>query len=411
MKWSEWAVRLNNQRKTGGEAGMMSKVFIGLMAYTFVFLVLLGILGYAQSKYGNTAPSSSMKGVSSSVSSQFFIDMMAMELPRMQQDRQSFTFSQHNVTGFLFNLLTGVNPNDPKTMLAGEVPGLSQDAVVLRKGISTGNDTPEDYGPKLEVLEKATAAAIPETTPVETQPVKEVVPAPPVTASPPRTAGKNIAFIYQSHNQESYLPELPGVSDPDKAFDAKTNVTLVGKRLAEKLEQDGIGAVHSETNYPSVIKDFKYAYSYKYSLKTLQDALAAHSDLKFYFDIHRDSQKRDKTTVTIDGKDYAQVYFIIGGKNPGWKENEQFAAKIHDALESKHPGISKGIHAKSADGNGVYNQNFSPNNVLIEVGGPYNSLEECYRTADLLAEAISGVILNVQKVDAPADSKDSKKQG
>ncbi len=96
------------------------------------------------------------------------------------------------------------------------------------------------------------------------------------------------------------------------------------------------------------------------------------------------------------------MYFIIGGKNPNWKKNEEFASKIHQVLEAKHPGISKGIHAKEAsEGNGLYNQNFSPNNILIEVGGPYNSLEECYRTTDWLAEAISEVILNAKKVDAP----------
>ncbi|WP_434006919.1 stage II sporulation protein P [Paenibacillus konkukensis] len=217
--------------------------------------------------------------------------------------------------------------------------------------------------------------------------------------------------MYQSHNQESYLPDLPGVKDPDKAYDPKKNVTLVGLRLAQKLEQDGIGAVHSDINYPATEKNFYYPYSYKYSLKTLQEASAAHPDLKFYFDIHRDSQRRDKTTVTINGKDYAQLYFIIGGKNPDWKENEQFASQIHQALENKYPGLSKGIFAKAAEGNGVYNQNFSANSVLIEVGGVDNSLEECYRTADLLADAITEVVLNVQKVDGGAAEGDAKDGG
>ncbi|MNY46962.1 Stage II sporulation protein P (SpoIIP) [compost metagenome] len=102
------------------------------------------------------------------------------------------------------------------------------------------------------------------------------------------------------------------------------------------------------------------------------------------------------------------MYFIIGGKNPNWKKNEEFASKIHQVLEEKHPGVSKGIHAKEAsEGNGLYNQNISPNSILIEVGGPYNTLEECYRTTDWLAEAISEVILNAKKVDAPVTPKKS----
>ncbi|WP_248926765.1 stage II sporulation protein P [Paenibacillus hamazuiensis] len=411
MKWDALTLNLSKMRSTRSEPGIMTRVFVLLMVCTMLLMLLMGVLGYVQTNYGSKAPSSSMKGMASSVSSQFFMDMIGMELPSTKTDRQSFTFSQQNVAMFLFNLVTDVNPKEPKTMIAREVPGMSQDeTVLLKKGVGTGTDSPADYGPKLEVIDRGQAPGETGIKDVESLPIQGP-PLPVAAAEPPRTAGRNVAFIYQSHNQESFLPELSGVTDPDRAYDAKVNISLVGKRLAEKLEQNGIGAVHSDTNYPSAVKDFNYYYSYKYSLKTLQEAVASHPDLKFYFDIHRDSQKRDKTTVTIDGKDYAQVYFIIGGKNPKWKENEQFAAKIHDALEAKHPGISKGIHAKASEGNGVYNQNFSPNSVLIEVGGPYNSLEECYRTVDLLATAISEVILNVQKVDAPAGGKEVQKQG
>ncbi len=82
------------------------------------------------------------------------------------------------------------------------------------------------------------------------------------------------------------------------------------------------------------------------------------------------------------------------------KKNEAFASQIHEALEAKHSGISKGIYAKTSQGNGEYNQSFSPNSILIEIGGPYNSLEECYRTADVLASAVAKVIMNAEKVDA-----------
>jgi stage II sporulation protein P len=104
--------------------------------------------------------------------------------------------------------------------------------------------------------------------------------------------------------------------------------------------------------------------------------------------------------VTIGDKDYAQVHFIIGTGNPHWKQNEAFAGEIHELLESRMPGLSKGIYAKTTkEGDGVYNQDVSPNSILIEVGGPYNTLEECYRTADVLAAAISDVINQAQKVN------------
>jgi stage II sporulation protein P len=406
MKWTSVTMDLSKYRKAGQDIGIYFRLIAALVAGCVLFFTALGLLGYFQSQRSNTAPSSSMKGLAASVSSRFFVDMLGMEVPYMQTDRQTFTFSQSNVSGFLFSLLTDLNWKDPKTFIARELPGLAQDrSVVLRKSITTGDDSPEDYGPKGDAIPKNGEGGEGSITanPAAPPDAGEAVQGPAVpTAKPPKTAGRNVAFIYQSHNQESYLPELGGVKDPDKAYDPNINVSQVGLRLAQRLEKEGIGAVHSDKNYPAIEKSFNYYYSYKYSLKTLQEASASHPDLKFYFDIHRDSQRREKTTVTINGKNYAQLYFIIGGKNPNWKENEQFASQIHQTLESKYPGLSKGTFAKAAEGNGVYNQNFSQNSVLIEVGGVDNSLEECYRTTDVLAEAIAEVVLNVQKVNAPA---------
>ncbi|CAG7634720.1 stage II sporulation protein P [Paenibacillus allorhizosphaerae] len=412
------AVMLNLEKyaKTGQTIGVYTRTLSYLITGCLIFFILLGLLGYIQSKVTSTTPSSSMKGLASSVSSRFFMDMMGMEVPHLNTDRKAFTFSQSNVSGFLFSLLTDLNPKDPRTLIAREVPGMAQDRAVLLSPSGFAADSPEDYTPRSDVFNPQNLGDAGSITANPGAPANEKagevqgpsIPHP--VASPPITAGKNVAFIYQTHNQESYLPELPGVKDPDKAYDPKKNVTQVGLRLAQMLEKEGIGAVHSDKNYPAIEKGFNYYYSYKYSMKTLQEAISGHPDLKFYFDIHRDSQRRDKTTANINGKDYAQVYFIIGGKNPNWKQNYEFAEQIHQVLDTKYPGLSKGIHAKSGEGNGVYNQNYSENSVLIEVGGVDNSLEECYRTADALSVAISQVILNAEKVDAPAPSQEPKKQ-
>ncbi|MFC5450283.1 stage II sporulation protein P [Paenibacillus aestuarii] len=406
MKWTSATINLSQIRKTYQSASTLGKTFITLSTSTLALFVLLGAGGYIQSKVITASPVSSMKSLAASVTNQFFIDMLGMEVPHLHQDQKKFTFSQHNVFTFAFRFLTDINPHDPKSLMASEVPGMdATKTTVLVKGSETNPSEPTDYTPAAGDL-SGEAKNPPQPTPTPTPEATAQTPQPTQTAAagdPPISAGKNVAFIYQTHSNESFLPELKGITDPDKAYSDKVNIISVGARLAQNLEKDGIGAVHSETVYPNVVKNFEYPYSYKYSLKTLQEAFAAHPDLNYYFDIHRDSAARNKTTVTIDGKDYAQVYFIIGGKNPNWKKNEEFANKIHEVLEAKHPGVSKGIHAKEAnEGNGLYNQNFSPNNILIEVGGPYNTMEECYRTTDWLAEAISEVILNAKKVDAPA---------
>ncbi|MEW9701566.1 stage II sporulation protein P [Paenibacillus sp. SI8] len=405
MKWTSATLNLSHARKAFQSAGAVGKTFFVLSSATLAMFVLLGVGGFLQARVMTSSPVSSMKGLAASVTNQFFIDMLGMEVPHLHTDQKKFTFSQHNVFNFAFRFVTDINPGDPKSLLASEVPGMDVNkTTVLVKGSATNPSEPIDYykyTPDAKDLEGQAQTALPTPMP------EQIAVTPPTqttsaVAQPPRTAGSNIAFVYQTHSNESFLPELKGTTDPDRAYSDKVNIISVGKRLAQNLEKDGIGAVHSETVYPSTVKNFEYPYSYKYSLKTLQEAAASHPDLQYYFDIHRDSAARSKTTTTIEGKDYAQVYFIIGGKNPNWKKNEEFANNIHQVLEAKHPGISKGIHAKEAsEGNGLYNQNFSPNSILIEVGGPYNTLEECYRTTDWLAEAISEVILNAKKVDAP----------
>ncbi|WP_159883778.1 stage II sporulation protein P [Paenibacillus puerhi] len=406
MKWPAVTVNASKFRRTGQALGIYSKTFSLLMIGCLVIFIALGLLGYVHSRVSGSSPNASMKGLAASVSSRFFMDMMGLEVPGLKEDGKTFTFSQSNVSQFLFSLVTDLNPKDPKTLIAREVPGMSQIRSVPLNGAIGGIDAPEDYSPRSDVFDRdnlgeaGAITAIPGTS-TDAPPVDLAAPGSVETsAKPPITAGKNVAFIYQSHNQESYLPELPGEKDPDKAYDPKKNVTQVGLRLAQRLEKEGIGAVHSDKNYPAIEKGFNYYYSYKYSLKTLQEASAGHPDLKYYFDIHRDSQRRDKTTATINGKTYAQVYFIIGGKNPNYKENYEFAERIDKVLQAKYPGLSKGIHAKSGEGNGVYNQTFSSTSALIEVGGVDNSLEECYRTADALAVAIAEVITNAEKVDA-----------
>jgi stage II sporulation protein P len=402
MKWTPVTLTLAKVRKMFQSVGSIGKLFVIMSLGTFALFICLGLGGFMQSKMMTTSPVSSMKGLAASVSNQFFIDMMGLEVPHLNKEEKKFTFSQHNVFQFAFQLLTDINPNDPKSLVASELPGMqSSRTTVLRSSQATNPSVPMDLEPHPDVFEKDPQTELGAAG-------SEPTPTPKPAAQPPRTAGKNVAFIYQTHSNESFLPDLPGVTEPDKAYNDTVNITQVGKRLAMNLEKNGIGAVHSETIYPDTVKGFQYAYSYKYSLKTLQEAAAAHPDLEYYFDIHRDSAARNKTTVNLNGVDHAQVFFIIGGKNASWKKNEEFANDIHQILEAKHPGISKGIHAKAEkESNGVFNQHFSPQNILIEVGGPYNSMEECYRTMDLLAEAISEVILNAKKVDAPAPVVDA----
>ncbi len=209
---------------------------------------------------------------------------------------------------------------------------------------------------------------------------------------------KKVVFIYHTHNRESFLPEIKSTK-ANEAYDPTINITLVGKKLSEELKLLGIDSIFSSKDYWPELE--KYSMSYKHSLKTVQTALQQNKDFQFIFDIHRDSHPKKITTRRIDGKDYAAIYFIIGTGNKNYERNYEFAKKINDTLEKLYPGISRGIYIKEkAHGiNGEYNQSVSPNSVTIEIGGVDNTLEEEYRTAKALADAIAEIYWEAVKVD------------
>ncbi|WP_028610349.1 stage II sporulation protein P [Paenibacillus harenae] len=388
--------RLKNLLVTG-------RTFALLSFSSMLFFVTLGIAGMAHQQ-STSSPVNSMKGFAAAVSSGFFGDMLEMEMPAFQSSKETESFNTKQISAMLIRALTDINPSDPKSLLAGELPGMNaNDAILIRKGVGTDTAVgPEDNAPipgepsegAVEEGEGGTGNNEPPK-----QPENDTPPVKPGTSdeegdkdkpAKPATGGRKVAFIYHSHNRESWYPVLTDKSkDPNSST---KNITLVGKRLAQKLEEMGVGAQHSDTDYPTAIENYRWELSYKYSMKTVKEAIASSRDLKFFFDLHRDSQKRKYTTIDINGKSYAQVYFIIGHKNPNWEQNEAFATKIHEALDKKYPGISRGIWGKTAaSGNAEYNQSLAPDSVLIEVGGVDNTLEESYRTADALAEVISEI--------------------
>ena len=127
---------------------------------------------------------------------------------------------------------------------------------------------------------------------------------------------------------------------------------LVGDFLSKRLEANGIGTLHDKSDYQSTIEGYNYNFSYKYSRQMVMEAMSQNDGINYLIDIHRDSQRYNKTTATVNGVNYAKVYFIIGHANENWRQNEAFASKINAKLEKSYPGCL-GAWGKSADqGNG-----------------------------------------------------------
>ncbi|MFD0672130.1 stage II sporulation protein P [Cohnella sp. GCM10027633] len=390
MDWASMRAKWRRVLITG-------KAYVVLSLCSMALFIALGLGGMLQQAM-SASPVQSMRGLAASLSGQVFQTLLSMELPNMKVEEEGSPLQADKMASFLLRFVTGINPGDPKSLLAQELPGMDRDHSVLLRPGAGEPEAPEDHGPIEEGGQPSsgdapdpTVAPDAGTDEPQAEPEPSSTPDEPSQVADPNensTGGRKVVFIYHSHNRESYYPELKdGVKDPNSD---KVNVTQVGKRLSQQLEKNGVGSTHSNKDYPTSVKGYNWNYSYKYSLQTVKQALARNDDLAFFFDIHRDSQRRSKTTATIKGKDYAQVYFIIGHRNPNWRENEAYANEIHEKLEKAYPGLSRGVWGKTAaNGNGEYNQSVSPGSVLIEIGGVDNTLEECYRTADALAKIIA----------------------
>src|SRR5690606_32969160 len=122
----------------------------------------------------------------------------------------------------------------------------------------------------------------------------------------PSTGGRDVVFIYNTHNRESFLPHLPGVNDPNKALHHEVNITLVSERLAKSLEAKGIGAQVDKTDFAKKLSERNWEYwrSYEVSRESVVAAFNNNKDLQYVFDLHRDGLGKKHTTAEINGESY-----------------------------------------------------------------------------------------------------------
>ncbi len=182
-----------------------------------------------------------------------------------------------------------------------------------------------------------------------------------------------LIYLYNTHQTEEYS------SSTYAEFSVIPTVIMNDYILEDIFNKKGYKTIVEEKSIKEILNNnnWNYSNSYKASRILLEDIIIKYPSLKYFIDIHRDSLKKDKTTITINDKDYAKLLFIIGLENPKYNENLEFTEKINNKINELYPGLSKGIYKKEGPGvNGVYNQDFSKYTILIEVGGNENNTKE-----------------------------------
>ncbi|WLV23614.1 stage II sporulation protein P [Aciduricibacillus chroicocephali] len=385
---------------------MLNKRFGGFSLFyrkSGIYIICIAVLFFLIGLLTTIAPayrlsSETISRWTSDIDSSSFLYLMGME-NRGFQEAYPKEKELPKVSTTLFHIMTNIKPSDPRSLLGQELPGFDSfgsKIIVAGEGTDYANLTLESSPPLDEVLKDRHAISGDED---EEKEVKKEEP----KKAKQTTGNRKVAFIYNTHNREAFLPQMPSSTKPDEAYHKSVNISKVSARFEKRLQENGLGTARDNSDFMSILnkRGWGYGQSYAASRSVVEAAVSGNKDLEYIFDIHRDSLPRQHTTKTIKGKGYGQIMFVVGADHPNYEKNLRLATKLHYKLEEKYKGLSRGVIQKAGAGtNGIFNQDLSGNAVLVEIGGYENSLDEVYRTADVLAEVFSEYYWNAEKVNA-----------
>lgn len=202
-----------------------------------------------------------------------------------------------------------------------------------------------------------------------------------------------IVYLYNTHQSEEYATKN------NESYNVKPTIMMTSYILREKLNKNGIPTIVEENDVTEFLKtnNWNYASSYKVTKLLMEDAYSKNPTLKYFIDLHRDSVKKSITTTTINNKKYAKILFIVGLENKNYKNNLKITETLNNKFNEKYPSLSRGIYKKQGKGvNGVYNQDFNSNTILIEVGGIDNTIDEVFNTCEAISEILTEYIKEVK---------------
>lgn len=205
---------------------------------------------------------------------------------------------------------------------------------------------------------------------------------------------KPVVYIYNSHQLENYN------NDNLSIYGITPNVLMASYLLKEKLNKSGIATIVEDTDLTEFLdlNKWNYANSYKASRMFILDKINTYDTIKYLIDIHRDSAKKEMTSVEINGKNYARILFVVGLEHKNYQKNLDLANNINKMFTENYPGISRGVYKKEGAGvDGIYNQDITGNSMLIEVGGIDNNIDEVMNTINAINDVLVRYINSHEK--------------
>ena len=190
-----------------------------------------------------------------------------------------------------------------------------------------------------------------------------------------KDTGKLIA-MYSTHSDESYVPDDGAASKWQNA-----GIYDVGDSLKDALEKRGIETIYSKETFLPHDAD-----AYTRSRRTAEELLKKGPDA--LLDIHRDAVPAEQYETEVNGENISKVRLFVGRTNQNAAENKAFAQQIKAEADREYPGLIKDIFI----GKGNYNQDLSPNSLLLEFGTHEIDKEKAQEATGYIAEVLDNVL-------------------
>lgn len=188
-----------------------------------------------------------------------------------------------------------------------------------------------------------------------------------------------LVYIYNTHETEEYG------STP---YNIAPTVKTASNILKEELKTLGVSSILETRSITKEVnkRGLDYPNTYTVSFEYLKDTKKRHKTIKYFFDVHRDSVTGPPSVTTIKGKKYATMMFLVGTKNKNYQKNVNNLKIMESYLNKHYKNLVRNTYYQKHSN---FNQGYSQNMFLVEIGGPENTLEEVYNTTKALSEAIN----------------------
>ena len=209
------------------------------------------------------------------------------------------------------------------------------------------------------------------------------------------TDSRKLIAMYVTHSDESYVP-----SDGTQSINGQGGIYDVAREFRDALQAQGIDVILDESTHLPHDSG-----AYRRSRQTAERLLQKQPDA--IIDIHRDGiPDQSEYTCTINGENASQVRLLVGRSNQNSGVNREFAKEIKAVADKQYPGLIKDIFI----GKGNYNQDLSPNAILIEFGTHTISKERALESTGLMANVVSTALYGPQTGSASAEGASSSAQ-